>query len=312
MKPEIYEVIVIGMGVTGFAAAMYAGRLGLKTLVIGEFEGGTINYAHDVENYPGFDSISGANLAAKIEKHAKEYDIKVLKARVEKVEKRGNCFFVTTDSKVLQTSTIIFATGSEWRKLEVPGSKEFEGRGVTYCALCDGPLFKGKTVAVVGGSDSAAKEALLLTEYAKKVFIIYRKEKIHPEPATLKQVEEKVKKGKIEIINNTNVIEIKGRKVLENLKLDKAYKNKKELKIDGLFVAIGQIPQSTLAKNLGVRLNDKSEIMINKKSETSVEGIFAAGDVTDMPFKQAIIGVSGGVVAAHTAYEYARKTRVCE
>ena len=312
MKIENYEVIVVGMGVTGFAAAMYAGRLGLKTLVIGEFEGGTINYAHEVENYPGFGSISGADLAARIEKHAKDYDIKILKARVQKIEKKGNCFFVTADSKFLQTSAVIFATGSEWRKLEVPGSKEFEGRGVSYCALCDGPLFKKKVVAVVGGSDSAAKEALLLTEYAKKVFIIYRKEKIHPEPATLKQVEEKVKKGKIEIINNTNVIEIKGRKVLESLKFDKPYKKKPELKIDGLFVAIGQISQSSLARNLGVRINDRGEIMINKKSETSADGVFAAGDVTDMPFKQAVIGVSGGVVAAHTAYEYVRKTRVCE
>ena len=310
-KPDekiCYDTIIIGTGIVGWSAAMYSGRLGLKTLIIGELPGGTITQTHVVENYPGFISLSGPELAQKVETHARDYDINILMARVEKIERnkkdsKGN-FKVFTKKQSFISKTIIYTTGSKWKKLNVSGEVEFENKGVSYCALCDAPLFKGKEVAIVGGSDSAVKESLLLSEYAKKVYVIYRGEKVHPEPINLKRMEEKVKQGKIEVINNTNIIEIKGDKFLEKVIIDKGFKGKKELALTGLFIAIGHIPLSELAKNVGVKLNKKGEVLVNRNSETNVAGFFAAGDVADTDFKQAITGVGEGVAAAYHAYEF--------
>ncbi len=305
---EKYDFLVLGAGGTGLAAAMYAARLGLKTLVLGATHGselpvgGVITTTSYVENYPGFKKIVGAELAKNIEEHAKSYDLVTIKEeKAIEVKKQEGSFLVNAEKSEYETKTILFATGTRWRKLNVPGSKEFENKGVNYCALCDGPLFKDKTVAIVGGSDSAGKDALILAEHAEKVYIIYRGEKIHPEPITLKEIENN---KKIEIINNANVVEIKGDKLISSVVLD----TKKELKLDGLFVAIGHEILSDLAKDLGVKLNKKGEIIINHQdSSTNVDGIYAAGDVTDKQFKQLITGVADGCTAAYSAYEYLLK-----
>ena len=306
-----YDVIIIGAGVSGLAAAMYAGRLGMKTLLIGEMLGGTITLTHVVENYPGFVSITRQGLAKLIENHTKDYDINIINEKIEiikKNERKNRIFFeVQTKKKTFSGKTIIYATGSKWKKLEVPGEKEFENKGVSYCALCDGPLFRGKTVGVVGGSDSAVKETLLLTEFAKKVYVFYRGKKVHPEPINMQRLEEKIKQKKVEVINNTNVIEIKGGQIITSIILDKPHKGNKEFKIDGLFVDIGHIPLSNMAKKIGVKINKKEEIIINRNAETNIEGFYAAGDVTDTEFKQAITGVGEGVAAAYHAYEYINK-----
>lgn len=306
-----YDTIIVGAGVVGFAAGMYAGRLGLKTLIIGELRGGTITLTNVVENYPGFVSLSGPKLAELVEAHARDYDIDVLNGRVEKIiiheENKKMHFSVFSSGKTFKAKTIIFATGTRVRKLGVRGEKELENKGVSYCALCDAPLFKNKTVGVVGGSDSAVKEALLLTEYAKKVYIIYRGERIHPEPINMNRVEKKIKIGKIEIINNKNIVEIRGNKFVEAVVMDKSHNGKKELKLDGLFVAIGHIPLSDLAISIGVGVNEKGEIIINRNAETNVKGVYAAGDVVDTEFKQAITGVAEGVAAVYHAYEYINK-----
>ncbi|MFH1425718.1 MAG: FAD-dependent oxidoreductase [archaeon] len=318
MAEEEYEFVIIGAGVAGLAAGMYGARLGMKTLVLGATHGselpigGVITTTNIVENYPGFIKLTGSELAENLEKHARSYDkVEIKKEKVEKVEikkekveKKGKVFSVKTDKGEYIGKSLLFATGTKWRRLEVPGGREFEHKGVAYCALCDAPLFKNKTVCVVGGSDSAVKDALVLAEHAKKVYIIYRKEKIRAEPINLKRIEEN---KKIEVINNTNVVEVKGGPVVKSVVLDKAYKGKKELAVDGVFVAIGHIVLSDLAKAVGVELNEKGEIIIDHKtSETNVAGVFAAGDVSDKPFKQAITGVAEGVTAAHSAYEYIR------
>ncbi len=303
-----YDFLIIGAGGTGLAAAMYSARLGLKTLVLGKSQGselpigGVITTTNLVENYPGFIKLTGTELAEKIEKHARSYDLVTIKEeKAEKVSKKGKCFEVKTEKEVYVAKSILFATGTKWKKLDVPGSKEFENKGVNYCALCDGPLFKNKIVGLVGGSDSAAKDALVLAEHAKKVYIIYRGEKIHPEPINLKRVEEN---KKIEVINNTNVVEIKGEQFVNEVVLDKEYKKSKTLKLDGLFVAIGHIFLSSLAKDFGVKTNKAGEIITDKICATNVPGIFAAGDVSDGAFKQLITGVADGCTAAHSAYEY--------
>ena len=305
---ESYEIIIIGAGGSGLAGAMYAARLGLKTLVLGTTYGselpigGVITTTNLVENYPGFKEITGHQLAKKLEEHAKSYkEVTIKTERAESIKKEKNFFIIKTKKLEYRAKTLLFATGTKWRKLEVSGSKKFENKGINYCALCDGPLYKNKTIAVVGGSDSAVKDALLLSEHAKKIYIIYRGEQIRPEPINLERIK---KNKKIEIINRANILEIKGKERVESVVLD----NKKELKVDGIFVAIGHEILSELAKSLGVKTNEKGEIIINHMtSETSLPGVFAAGDVTDKSFKQLITGVADACTAAHSAYEYISK-----
>jgi thioredoxin reductase (NADPH) len=306
---QMYDTLIIGAGVTGLAAAMYAGRLNLKTIVLGTASttelpiGGVITLTDTVENYPGFKHLTGQELAEKLEQHAREYNIEIKEEKAADISKHNklNYFIIKTEKSSYHAKTIIFATGAKWKELPMKGAEEFKSKGVHYCALCDGALYKDKTISVIGGSDSAAKEALLLSQFGKKVYIIYRKDKIRAEPINAKLIE---KNKKIEIITNTNVVEISGDKFVNKAILDKAYNGSKELKVDGIFGAIGHIPLSDLAVKLGVKINDKKEIIVDRESKTNVKGIFAAGDVIDLEFKQAITGVAEGVVAAHSAYTY--------
>jgi thioredoxin reductase (NADPH) len=311
------DFLIIGAGGAGLAAAMYGARLGLRTIVFGTTHGtelpigGVITTTNVVENYPGFQKLTGPELGKKLEDHAKSYDlVKIKEEKILSIKKLGKIFIAKTEKEEYKTKTILFSTGTKWKELprEVKGSKEFKNKGVHYCALCDGPIYKDKVVAVVGGSDSAAKDALLMTEFAKKVYMIYRGEKIHPEPINLKRVEQN---KKIEIINNTNVTEILGAQGVKSINLDKPYNNQSNLKVDAVFVAIGHIVLSDLAKSLGIKLNKEGEIIINHmNSTTSMSGVFAAGDVTDKEFKQLITGVADGCTAAHSAYEYINNEKV--
>ncbi|MEM4367841.1 MAG: FAD-dependent oxidoreductase [Candidatus Anstonellales archaeon] len=303
---EIYDTIIVGTGVAGYSAAMYAGRLGMKTLVIGEMFGGTITWTNLVENYPGIKSISGIELAERLREHAEVYNVKILNDKVIDIQKNNNLFFVKTEfeQKEYVAKTIILATGTIHRKLDVPGYKELEHKGIHYCALCDAAFYKNKETAIVGGSDSAVIDALVLSNVCSKVYIIYRGNELRAEKANL----EKLRNAKnIEILYNTNVVRVVGEKKVEAVELDKEYRGSKTLKISGLFIAIGAIPNSELAKKLNVETNEKGEIKINRKSETNVPGVFAAGDVTDSYFKQAITGIAEAVIAAYSAFEYIKK-----
>lgn len=309
------DIIIIGAGVVGLATAMYAGRLNLKTIVFGTTSGnelpigGVITLTDTVDNYPGFKHLTGQELAQKMEEHAKDYDIEIKEEKVVDIRKdeKADCFVVKTEKSDYNTKTLILATGAKWRELQMKGAEEFTNKGVNYCALCDGALFKDKIISVIGGSDTAAKEALLLAQYGKKVYIIYRGDKIRPEPVNGKLID---KNDKIEVITNTNVIEILGDKFVNKVILDKEYNGSKELHLDGVFGAIGHIPLSDLAVKLGVKINEKKEIMIDRDSKTNVKGVFAAGDVVDSGFKQAITGVGEGVVASYSAYKYVKESEV--
>ena len=298
----MYDTIIIGGGCAGLGAAMYAGRLNLKTLMVGSNIGGTIALTDVVENYPGFIRLTGQELADKLRKHAEEYKIDESEEKVTKISREHGCFSVITgDGKSYISKTIIFATGTEWRKLGIPGEKEFANKGVHYCALCDGAVYRNKDVAIIGGGDSAAKEALLMSQYARKVYILVRGDKLRAEPINNERV---AKNTKIEVMCNVNSKEITGDKIVRGVLLESAVKGSKTLSLDAVFVAIGHIALSQLAKSIGVATNSKGEVIINRESRTNVPGFFAAGDVCDTVFKQAITGVSEGVTAVYSAYTY--------
>jgi thioredoxin reductase (NADPH) len=297
----MYDLIIIGAGSAGLASAIYAARYKLKTLVICKDIGGVILEAYKVENYPGFKAISGIDLMNKFKKQAEELGVKIIEDEVIDIKKNNN-FKINTKQKSFESKTIIIAMGSKRRKLDVPGSDEFSGKGVSYCATCDGPLFKNKIVGVVGGSDSAANAAQLLADYAKKVYIIYRKEKLRAEPLLVEQIN---KNKKIEIINNTNITEIKGDKMISSVIFDSG----KEFKLDGLFIEIGILPNNEIAKKLGVKLDKEGHIIVDKAQKTNINGVYAAGDITNASnkFEQLTTATAEGSIAANSVYEFVKK-----
>ncbi len=302
----MYDFIVIGGGCSGLSAGMYGTRLGLKTSVFAELPGGLITTTHLVENWPGIISTTGPDLAMALYTHAEASGAEIKNEIVSKIEKLPDLdgfpqFKVVTSTGEYVSKTILIATGTKHKHLGVPGEKEFENKGVSYCALCDGAFFKNKVVAVVGGGDSAAKEALFLSEHASKVYIVVRRDVLRAEPINGQRVQQN---NKIEVLFNTEVEQIFGSKSMEKVKF-KAGKGKlsgQELEMQGIFMAIGQNPQTELAKALGVALNAKNEIIINRKTETNVRGVFAAGDCCDTEFKQAITGSAEAVTASYYAF----------
>lgn len=299
----MYDFLIIGGGISGLSAAMYGTRLGLKTLVITEMPGGLITTTHLVENWPGIKSISGPDLAISLYEHALASGAELKSETVKSVSKKEKTFVVKTASGEYESKSILFATGTHHKNLGVPGEKEFENKGVSYCALCDGAFYKEKTVCIVGGGDSAAKEALFLAEHAAKVYIIVRKYILRAEPINAERIS---KNSKIEILYKTEIEEISGTEKVEKLKFKQGegkYSGQ-ELPMDGVFLAIGHSAQTDLAKDLGVELNEKNEIKISRKAQTNIPGVFAAGDCADTEFKQAITGSAEGVTASYYAYHY--------
>jgi len=300
---KTHDLIVLGGGPTAIGCAIYAARFALDVLVIGKIFGGLIVTTHLVENYPGITSTSGQGLMDMFKDHMNSLSIPYITDEIRSIENADDHFILHSFFQKFKAKSVVIATGSERKKLGIPGEEEFAGRGVSYCATCDGPFYKDKIVCVIGGSDSAAKEALFLSQNVKKVYIIYRGEEIRAEPINKKRVEEN---HKIEIIYRTNIVEIKGDNTVKSVIFD----NGTEFKVDGVFIEVGSIPNSDLAKRIGVKTNEKDEIIINRKSETNIPGIFAAGDVADAPFKQAITGVAEGVAAAYSAFDYIKEMNI--
>ena len=292
-----YDVAIIGTGCAGLSAAIYASRYGLKTVVLGELPGGLITTTHLVENYPGLKSLSGMELGDNLLEHAQMFGTEIKYTKVTNIEKKGDLFLLEIRKNTIEAQAVIIATGTEHRHLNAKGEKELANKGVSYCATCDGAFYKDKITCIIGGSDSAAKEALMLSDICKKVYMIYRGKDIRPEPINKQRV---LDNEKIEILTETEVEEFVGENSLEKL----VFKNGKgELEMDGAFIAIGHTAQSELAKSLNTDLNEKGEIVIDKNSRTNIPGLYAAGDVTNGDFKQAIISAAEGCYAARSAYE---------
>lgn len=300
---KTYDVIIIGGGPAGLTAGIYAKRFGIEPLVIAKESGGLMATAPLLENWPGEKSITGAKLAQKMEKQAKKLKVKVVFDSVEKVNgvNNGAKFVAGAIEKEYSAKSVILATGTKHKHLGVPGEAEFEGKGVSYCATCDGPLFANRTVAVIGGGDSAVKTALLLAGIASKVYLVYRGGALKCDAFNKDSV---CSHEKVKVIYETNVTRILGDKMVNKIELDKPYEGSTQLAVDGIFISVGHTPQSELAVGLGATVNDKGEVVVDKFGKTAVPGLFAAGDVTDFGFKQAVTAASQGATAAKEAYDY--------
>lgn len=301
-KTEEYDLMILGSGVAGMTAAIYGVRYNLKTVVVGQSVGGTGNLAGHIENWPGFVG-TGAELMTKIYEQAKHAGVHFIEGEISLINKKGKEFFVEVGGETIQAKAIILALGMQHRKLDVKGEKEFLGKGVSYCATCDGMFFKGKTVMVVGGSDSAAKAALYLSEIAKKVYISYRKSEMRCEPISLKKLHGK---ENVEINYFSNPVEILGDKKVTGIVLRQEDGEKSKnitLNVDGIFVEIGAAPVIEVVNSLGVSLNEGGFIMIDRTCKTNIEGVFAAGDNTDTSFKQLVVAAGEGAMAAKSAYD---------
>ncbi|MEM3690567.1 MAG: FAD-dependent oxidoreductase [Candidatus Micrarchaeia archaeon] len=300
---QVYDLIIIGGGPAGYSAAIYAGRYNLKAVVLTK-ELGVISEAPEVENYPGIESISGFELMQRFQKHAQKVGVETKFVEVADV-RRGITLFSVTDSdgNIYKGHTILIATGTEKRKLEAENAEKYEGRGISYCATCDAAFYKDKRVAVVGGSDSAAKYALLLASFASKVYIIYRGENLRAEQMLV----DKVKSNpKIEILTKELISKIEGEKRVERITLSSG----RQIEIDGIFVAMGGIPSSALAKKLGVEVDPSGYIIVNNETQaTNIPGVYAAGDVTKFPLKQIITAAAQGAVAAHSVNDFIKERR---
>lgn len=303
-----YDLAIIGTGPAGLSASVYASRYGMKNVVIGEIFGGMTTKTHEIGNWLGTEKVSGMEFAQKSFEHAKSYGAEIVPAKVDQIEKKdGNVFqLLLNNGQKINSKTILFAVGTKHRHLGVPGEKELAGKGVSYCATCDGFFYRGKTVAVVGGSDSAAVAALFLADIAEKVYIIYRKEKLRAEIFWIKLIE---KNPKIEILYSTNVKEIKGWQKVEELLLDYAYKNSNILKVDGIFIEAGFDPNTELLKNFDIALDADGYVFIEADGKTTEKGIWAAGDITtgSNKFKQIITAAAEGAIAAASIQQYLKK-----
>lgn len=294
---EKYDLIIIGAGPAGLSAAVYAARYKLNTLILSKSMGGMAAVAHKVCNFPSYTEIKGFDLMQKCLKQVEELKVPIIYDEVLKIEKDKKNFSVFTEKKKYNCKKIIFAGGCERIRLKVNGEGKFLGRGVSYCATCDAAFFKNKIVCVVGGSDAALTAALLLSEYASKVYIIYRKEKFfRSEPAWIELVE---KEKKIETIFNEEVIEIIGKDSVEEVKL----KSGKLLKTQGIFIEIGSVPETESLNSLNVKKTENGYILTDKTQKTNIDGLYAAGDVIDSQLKQIVTAASQGAIAAYSVYQ---------
>lgn len=294
------DLIIIGAGPAGIAASLYAARQKLDFLVISKDSGGLANFIPEIETYLGYHYISGYKLLEKFQEHLKDFKIPMkLNETVLWVDKIKNGFRVTTEKGKYEGRTILVASGRWFKRLNIPGEKEFENKGVSFCAACDGPLFKGKTVAVIGGGKSGLLSTLYMKDYVKKIYLIEKGNELGGTDVWKDVIR---KADNVEIMLNTESLEIVGDRFVKGLKIRQG-KKERMLKVDGIFVEIGYTPNTQFVKNL-VKLNEREEIVIDKENRTSCEGIFAAGDCTDILEKQVIVAVGEGAKALMCANEY--------
>ncbi|MFZ5391522.1 MAG: NAD(P)/FAD-dependent oxidoreductase [Patescibacteria group bacterium] len=311
IEKNVYDTIIVGGGAAGLTAALYAARRAMKTLIISQDIGGQAATTTEIENYPGTGLITGPVLMNGFKEQAEKFGAvfsfgEVLSITASKDDKNLPIFTVVTNTDSWQTYSVILAYGLTHRHLGVPGEKELTGRGVSYCATCDAPLYKNKITAVVGGGNSAVDAALLLAKLCPKVYLIHRSQDFRAEAVLVEQL----KQNNIELILNSEIKEIVGQDKVEKivLKSEDESQNNRVIEMQGVFIEVGFVVNSKLIDGL-VDLDERRQIKINLDSETSRPGVFGAGDITNIAYKQIVISAGWGATAALRAYEYLQKVR---
>lgn len=310
MNKEKHDLVIIGTGAAGVSAAIYAARYKMDFIIIGRLPGGNMTESYNIENYPGLeDTIPGHVLGDRMLSQLERFGHRPKLEEVRGITKQNGShkFLVSTNNSGYGAKAILLALGLERNRLDIPGEKDFEGRGVAYCATCDGYFYKDKKVAVVGGGDSAVTAALYLSDIAKDVTLIVRKPELRAEPTW----QEKIKKiHNIKILFETVVKEIAGTDKVEKITVE-TNSEKKEILLDGIFIEIGQMPQTTLLHQTGVKLADGGVVSVKENQRTSVKGIWAAGDITNGSnnLRQIVTAAAEGAVAAVDIYTELKKSK---
>lgn len=302
-EEKIYDVIIIGAGPAGMTAALYASRANLTTLMIERgIPGGQMANTEDIENYPGYDSILGPDLSQKMFDHSKAFGAEYAYGDVQSIEDKEEYKIVHAHNKDYKARAIILSSGAQYKKIGVPGEEELGGRGVSYCAVCDGAFFKGKDLFVIGGGDSAVEEGVFLTRFANKVTIVHRRDELRAQKILQKRAFDN---PKIDFIWNHTLQEIteKDGKVGGARLVDTVTGEESEHEIDGVFIYIGMNPITGFVKDLGI-LNEQGYVVTNEAMETKIPGIFAAGDVRDKTLRQVVTATNDGSIAAQNAQHY--------
>lgn len=303
VRRKIYDVIIIGAGPAGMTAAVYTSRANLSTLMIERgIPGGQMANTEDVENYPGFESILGPELSNKMFEHAKKFGAEYAYGDIKEIVDGKEYKVVKAGSKEYKARAVIIAAGAEYKKIGVPGEKELGGRGVSYCAVCDGAFFKGKELVVIGGGDSAVEEGVYLTRFASKVTIVHRRDKLRAQSILQARAFDN---EKVDFLWNKTVKEIheENGKVGKVTLVDTVTGEESEFTTDGVFIYIGMLPLSKPFENLGIT-NEEGYIETNDRMETKVEGIFAAGDIREKSLRQIVTATGDGSIAAQSVQHY--------
>jgi len=307
MAEENWDLIIVGAGPAGLTAGIYAARSGLKTLILERsMPGGLVSEAAMIENYPGFpDGVKGLDLVSKIVEQCEASGAEIRSMEgVTKMDLGGEKKRVETDMGTYTAASLIIATGTEHRQLDVPGERKFLGRGVSYCALCDGPLFKDRSLIVVGGGNCAAINALFLSNLASSVKLIHRRSSFRAENALIEQM----KSNGVEFIFDTEIREIKGEETVNGVVLyNKKTRKITEMEAEGVFIDIGQVPLSKVAGEAGVELDKNGYIVVDHRQRTNIEGVYAIGDVTTCAHKQIGTAVGHAVISAIEAFGYIKR-----
>jgi thioredoxin reductase (NADPH) len=307
-EEKIYDCIIIGAGPAGMTAAVYTSRANLSTLMIERgIPGGQMANTENVENYPGYESILGPDLSSKMFSHAKRFGAEYAYGDIKEIIDNGDIKTVIVGSKKYKAYSVIIATGAEYKKLGVLGEKELGGRGVSYCAVCDGAFFKGKELVVIGGGDSAVEEGIYLTRFASKVTIVHRRDQLRAQKILQKRAFDN---EKIDFIWNHTVKEIKEKsgKVGSLTLISTINGEEKDFEADGVFIYVGMIPLSKPFESLGIT-NEMGYIETNEKMETRVPGIFAAGDIREKELRQIVTATGDGSIAAQTAQHFVEEVK---
>jgi thioredoxin-disulfide reductase len=304
----LYDTIIIGAGPAGMTAAVYASRREMKTLVIGAITGGQVAWAGEIENYPGFKSIKSWELIKGMREQVEANGVEIKSEQVEKIEEindgKGRYFKVKTGAGEYEGRTVVICAGLFPRKLGIPSENRYAGRGISYCANCDGPFYKGKSVAVVGGGNAALDAAEVMSKIAAKVYLVHRSCNFKAFEAVLEEVG---KRENVEVLTDSEIEEISGETKIENIRvINNKTGDKREIAVDGVFIEIGRVPNTEFVGDF-VSRDDRGQIIVDELCRTSRPGVFAGGDVTNVRFKQITVAIGQGTIAALAAYQYLQR-----